>query len=77
MASTNLEASTAAMLTDVTNTFDTSSPDYLQPFKMFSKKVAFPQITVHPSQGIKGSAIPDLIEIADLCEAVRSAHCGT
>lgn len=77
MTSTNIEASTAAMLTDVTNTFDTSSPDCQRPSKKSSKKVAFPRITVQSPQGMKGSAIPDLIEIADLCEAVRESHRGT
>ena len=77
LISTDIKASTAAMLTDVTNTFEASSPNYLHPFKKPPKKVAFPQITVQPPQGMKGSATPDLIEIADLCEAVRNAHRGT
>lgn len=72
-----LTASTAVMLRDVTNSFEGSAPDYLHPFKKPSKKVAFPQITVQPPQETKPSALPDLIEIADLCEAVRKAHCGT
>lgn len=77
LTSTKTNASTTAMLTDVTNTFEASSPDYLHPFKKSTKKVAFPQITVQPPQGSMGPNIPDLIEIADLCEAVRKAHHGT
>lgn len=74
LTSTNINASTTEILTDMTNTFEASSPDYLHPFKKSTKKVAFPQITVQPPQGSKGPNGPDLIEIADLCEAVRKAH---
>lgn len=77
LTSTNITTPTAVMLTDVTNTFEERAPDYLHPFKKSTKKVAFPQITVQPPPGSKGPNVPDLIEIADLCEAVRKAHRGT
>ena len=76
LTSLNVTTSTAAMLTDVKHTFDAYSPDYLHPFKKSTKKVSLPQITVQPAQGQKSSRVPGLIEIADLCEAVRKAHCG-
>ena len=74
LTSTNAKASTAAMLTDVTKTFEASSPDYLHPFKKSLKEVLKPQITVQPPPEAKGPALPYLIEIADLCEAVKKAH---
>ena len=74
MSSVNLKASTSEMLTDVTNIFEASGSDDLLHLKKSSKKVAFPQITVQNTNEMEGSAIPGLIEIADLCEAVRNAH---
>ncbi|CAD6579310.1 MAG: hypothetical protein ASARMPREDX12_009125 [Alectoria sarmentosa] len=77
LTSTNITTPTAVMLTGVTNTFEERAPDYLHPFKKSTKKIVFPQITVQPPPGSKGPNVPDLIEIADLCEAVRKAHRGT
>ena len=62
------------MPTDVTKMFEASSPDYLHPFKKSVKEVLKPQITVQPPPEAKGPSLPDLIEIADLCEAVKKAH---
>lgn len=77
LTSTNGKASMAAMLTDVTKTFEASSPDYLHPFKKSVKEVSNPQITVPPPSEVKGTSLPNLIEIADLCEAVKKAHLET
>ena len=77
LTSTNLEAFTAALLTNATNMFEASSPDYLHPFSKPPKEAKFPQLMVQPPQSMISPTIPDLIEIADLCEAVRNAHRGT
>ena len=76
LTSANIKTPVAAMLTDVTNTFETNSPNCLHPFKKSTKNVSFPQINVQPPQGLTSSTVSDLDEIADLCEAVRKAHCG-
>lgn len=72
--SMNFKASTAEMLTNVTNVFEASGSDDLHRLKKSSKKIALPHITVQNTNETEGSAIPHLIEIADLCEAVRNAH---
>lgn len=76
-SNSTLKASTAVMLSDVANVFEGSGPDYLHPFRKPPKKVALPQVTGQPPQETRSSAASDLIEIADLCEAVRKAHYGT
>lgn len=75
--STIVKASAAAMLTDATKTFEASSPDYLHPFKKSVEEVPSPHITVQPPPEANDPTLPDLIEIADLCEAVKKAHLET
>lgn len=69
-----LEASTAAILSDATNRFKETGPNYLHPFKKSPKKAPFPHFSF---QETKAPAVQDLVEIADLCKVVRNAHCGT
>lgn len=67
--------STTAILSDLSNTFETNPPSYRQALKRHHKKPAFPQIIVQPpTDVIVDELAKDLVEISDLCAAVQKAH---